>query len=76
VHKLQAVLDGLHAKTDFRYLPGKTHADLYMQGDDPRALLKQISWEMYAVARPDSSIKPPAQALTVAPAAAVAQHVD
>ena len=72
VHRLQAVLDGLHAKTDFRYLPGKTHADLYMQGDDPRALLKQISWEMYAVARPDSSIKPSARALMVAPT--VAQH--
>ncbi|WP_255457875.1 MULTISPECIES: alpha/beta hydrolase-fold protein [unclassified Rhodanobacter] len=76
VHRLQAVLDGLHAKTDFRYLPGKTHADLYMHGDDPRALLKQISWEMYAQARPDSSIKAPAQALMVAPASTVAQHVD
>jgi hypothetical protein len=72
VHKLQAVLEKLHAKADFRYLPGKTHEDLYMQGDDPRALLKQISWEMYAVARPDSSIRPPAQALTVAPAPASA----
>jgi enterochelin esterase-like enzyme len=76
VHRLQAVLDGLHAKTDFRYLPGKTHADLYMHGDDPRALLKQISWEMYAQARPGSSIKAPAQALMVAPASTVAQHVD
>ena len=76
VHKLQAVLDGLHAKSDFRYLPGKTHADLYMQGDDSRALLKQISWEMYAVARPDSSIKPPAQAAMVAPPPALAQHAE
>ncbi len=76
VHKLRAVLDGLHAKTDFRYLPGKTHADLYMQGDDSRALLKQISWEMYAVARPDSSIKPPAQAAMVAPPPALAQHAE
>jgi hypothetical protein len=67
VHKLQAVMDSLHAAADFRYLPGKTHADLYVQGDDPRALLKQISWEMYAVARPDSSLRPPAQAVTVAP---------
>ncbi|WP_458068963.1 alpha/beta hydrolase [Rhodanobacter sp. BL-MT-08] len=75
VHKLQAVLDGLHARSDFRYLPGKTHADLYTQGDDPRALLKQISWEMYAVARPDSSIKPPAHAAMVAPPPALAQRV-
>jgi enterochelin esterase-like enzyme len=76
VHKLQAVLDALHAKSDFRYLPGKTHADLYMQGDDPRALLKQISWEMYAVAKPDSSIKPPAQAAMVAPPPGLAQHAE
>jgi hypothetical protein len=73
VHKLQAVLDGLHAKSDFRYLPGKTHADLYTQGDDPRALLKQISWEIYAIARPDSSMRPPAQAKIVAPPSALAQ---
>lgn len=76
VHRLQAVLDGLHAKSDFRYLPGKTHADLYTQGDDPRALLKQISWEMYAVARPNSTMKPPAQAQLVAPVSALAQHSE
>jgi hypothetical protein len=56
VHKLQAVLDKLHARSDFRYLPGKTHEDLYIEGDDPRALLKQISWAMYAVARPNSPL--------------------
>jgi len=74
VHKLQAVLDGLHARSDFRYLPDKTHADLYTQGDDPRALLKQISWEMYAVARPDSTMRPPARAQIVAPMNTLAQH--
>jgi hypothetical protein len=56
VHRLQAVMNGLHAMSDFRYLLGKTHEDLYIQGDDPRALLKQISWEMYAVARPHASL--------------------
>ena len=60
VHKLQAVLDGLHAKSDVRYLPGKTHMDLYVQGNDPQGLLKQISWEMYALARPGSNLRPPA----------------
>jgi len=59
VHKLQAVMDGLHAKADFRYLPGKNHGDLYIQGDDPRALLKQFSWAMYAVARPHSALHAP-----------------
>ena len=51
-HKFQAVLDGLHARSDFRYLEGKTHFDLYVDGGDRNALLKKISWEMYQVARP------------------------
>jgi S-formylglutathione hydrolase FrmB len=53
-HRLQAVLDGLGAKSDFRYLPGKTHFDLYDVGDDHLGLFKQIAWEMYAQARPGS----------------------
>lgn len=56
-HKLKAVLDGLHAKSDIRFLPNKTHMDLYSQGDDRHALLKQISWAMYAIARPDAKRK-------------------
>jgi hypothetical protein len=50
--KLQAVLDGLKARSNFRYLQGRTHFDLYKQGDDNNALLKTIAWEMYGVARP------------------------
>jgi hypothetical protein len=61
-HKLKAVLDGLGAKSDFRFLPGKTHFDLLAQGNDRTALLKQFSWEMYAVARPGSKLKPAAAA--------------
>jgi hypothetical protein len=57
-HKLQAVLDGLHAKSQFHFLPNRTHFDLYAQGNDRQALLKQISWEMYAIARPASNLKP------------------
>ncbi|MFZ0869462.1 MAG: alpha/beta hydrolase-fold protein [Rhodanobacter sp.] len=57
-HKLQAVLDGLHAKSEFHFLPNRTHFDLYAQGNDRQALLKQISWEMYAIARPTSTLKP------------------
>ncbi|WP_426703188.1 alpha/beta hydrolase-fold protein [Rhodanobacter sp. Col0626] len=56
-HKLKAVLDGLGAKSDFRFLPGKTHFDLLTQGKDRTALLKQFTWEMYAVARPGSTLK-------------------
>ncbi|MGH7022682.1 MAG: alpha/beta hydrolase [Caulobacteraceae bacterium] len=51
-HRLKAVLDGLGARSDFRFLPGRTHFDLYQVGDDPRGLLKEIAWQMYAVARP------------------------
>lgn len=53
-HKLQAVLDRLGAKSQFTYLPDRTHMDLYKIGDDRRGLLKQIAWEMYAVARPNA----------------------
>lgn len=56
--RLQAVLDGLHARSDFRFMDGKTHFDLYRQGEDKLALLNQISWEMYAIARPASALKP------------------
>ncbi|KAB7768795.1 alpha/beta hydrolase [Xanthomonas maliensis] len=51
-HRLQAVLDGLHARSDFRYLEGRTHFDLFAEGEDSNALMKKIAWEMYAVARP------------------------
>ena len=56
-HRLKAVLDGLHAQSDIRFLPNKTHFDLYAVGADRTALLKQIAWEMYAVARPQSNLK-------------------
>jgi S-formylglutathione hydrolase FrmB len=53
-HKLQAVLQGLGARADVRFLPGKTHGNLYEANGDPDALTKQIAKEMYAVARPDN----------------------
>ena len=56
-HKLKAALDGLGAKSDIRFLPGRTHFDLYQIGDDKSGLMKQIAWEMYAVARPGSKLK-------------------
>jgi hypothetical protein len=52
MHRLEAVMKSLGAKTDFRYLTDKTHFDLYERGRDQMALLKDIAWEMYAVARP------------------------
>jgi S-formylglutathione hydrolase FrmB len=53
-HRLQAVLRRLGAKADVRFLPGKTHGNLYEANGDPQALTKQIAREMYAIARPQS----------------------
>jgi S-formylglutathione hydrolase FrmB len=50
--RLKAVLEHLGAKADVRFLPGKTHMDLYEANGDPDALTEQIAKEMYAVARP------------------------
>ncbi len=51
-HKLQAVLERLGAKAEVRFLPEKTHMNLYEANGDPDALTKEIAREMYAVARP------------------------
>ncbi|TAL73320.1 MAG: enterochelin esterase [Rhodanobacter sp.] len=58
-HRLKAVLDSLGAKSDIRFLPDRSHFDLYRIGDDRQGLLKQITWQMYAVARPHAALKPP-----------------
>ena len=51
-HKLQAVLDGLHAEAHFTFVPDRTHFDLYRIGTNPQGLMERIAAEMYAVARP------------------------
>jgi len=53
-HRLQSLLDRLHAEAQFTFISEKTHFDLYQKGDDKYALFDQISAEMYAVARADS----------------------
>lgn len=59
-HRLKAVLDGLGAQSDIRFIPDRTHFDLYRIGDDRQGLLKEIAWQMYRVARPHSTLKPAA----------------
>ena len=54
-HRLKADLESVGAKADVRFLPGKTHMDLYVANGDPDALTKQIAKEMYAVARPGAA---------------------
>ncbi len=56
-HRLKAVLDGLGAKAEFRFIPDRTHFDLYAIGKDRQGLLKEIAWSMYAAARPGSTLK-------------------
>jgi hypothetical protein len=56
-HRLEATMKGLGAKTDFCYVEGRGHFDLYPVGDNPWGLYEAIAWEMYALARPGS--KPP-----------------
>ena len=51
-HRLQAVLDGLGAKSSFAFIPGRTHMDLLKVGDNPIGLLNEFAWQMYVIARP------------------------
>lgn len=55
---LEATMKGLGARTDFRYVEGRGHFDLYNVGDDRWGLYKAIAWEMYALARPGSKSPP------------------
>jgi hypothetical protein len=55
-HKLEATMRELGAKTDFRYVEGRSHFDLYAVGDDRSGLYKAIAREMYAVARPGAVV--------------------
>ncbi len=51
-HLFEAVLSRLGADPHFTYLPGKTHFDLYAEGQDRTALFDRIAGEMYKIARP------------------------
>ena len=53
-HSLQATLDELSIKSEFVYVPGRSHFNLYADGNDNNALFDRIAAEMYKVARPQS----------------------
>lgn len=67
-HRLEATMKQLGARTDFRYIEGRGHFDLYIVGDDRWGLYKAIAREMYAIARPGSKRPPVSVPLPVAPA--------
>jgi hypothetical protein len=51
-HRLDAVLHRLGARATITFLPNRTHFDLFQQGADRFGMMRDIAWEMYAVARP------------------------
>jgi S-formylglutathione hydrolase FrmB len=51
-HSLQATLDQLGGHAQFTFLSGRSHFNVYEDGDDRYALFDRIAAEMYAVARP------------------------
>ena len=50
--QLQILLHQLNAQAQFTFVPGRSHFNLYRQGDDPYGLFDQIAAQMYAIARP------------------------
>lgn len=52
-HSLQATLDKLGGEGHFTFLPGRSHFNVYQDGNDRFALMETIAAEMYAVARPE-----------------------
>lgn len=52
--RLEAAMQAAGIPASFTYLPGRTHFDLYARDGDRAALLKDIAWQMYAIARPGS----------------------
>lgn len=61
-HRLDAVLQGLHADAHFTYRENRTHMDLYEESGDHMALMDEIAEQMYGVARPAAHWKRPAGA--------------
>ena len=71
VHLLEAAMRNVGARTDFRYLAGKTHGNLYIEDDDHYALMKRIAAEMAAASRAGGrhSDKDPPHEASTTPAA-------
>lgn len=56
-HSLQSTLDRLGGDAEFTFLPGRSHFNVYVQGEDRYALFDRIAAEMYRVARPNHAGK-------------------
>jgi Putative esterase len=53
-HSLETALKRLGGEPHFTFLPGRSHFDVYVVGDDRYALFDQIAAEMYKLARPNA----------------------
>jgi hypothetical protein len=51
-HSLESALNRLGGQPHFTFLPGRSHFNVYVVGEDRFALFDQIAAEMYQVARP------------------------
>jgi S-formylglutathione hydrolase FrmB len=51
-HSLESTLNRLGGDPHFTFLPGRSHFNVYVAGDDRWALFDQIAAEMYQIARP------------------------
>jgi S-formylglutathione hydrolase FrmB len=51
-HSLESALNRLGGDPHFTFLPGRSHFNVYLVGDDRMALFDRIAAEMYQVARP------------------------
>jgi hypothetical protein len=56
-HRLESVLNRLGGQQHFTFLPGRSHFNVYVVGEDRFALFDQIAAEMYQVARPTKTKK-------------------
>ena len=54
--RLEAAMHAVGAHTGFRFVPGRSHFDLYQVGADRHALSRTIAWEMYKIARPEATL--------------------
>jgi S-formylglutathione hydrolase FrmB len=54
-HSLQSTLERLGGDGKFTFLPGRSHFNVYVVGEDRYALFDRIAAEMYRTARPEKS---------------------
>jgi hypothetical protein len=52
-HSLESALNQLDGEPHFTYLPGRSHFDVYVEGNDRWELFDKIAAEMYRIARPN-----------------------